>query len=185
VVATTDYEMGRGLVRADVFDWPELVGQRLPEVAPDVVVAVVGANDGQGMNSPEGWLEFGSPEWDARYALLVGEFMDLLASGSTRVYWVGMPIMAGPNYDRRVRHMNAILREQAALRLSVTFVEAYTLFQDAAGQYAEALPDEHGDLVTVRDADGIHYTAAGAHRMARRVLEVLATDWGFSGLLSG
>jgi hypothetical protein len=186
VVAVTIESLGgSGLASPSFYDWPGFVAGRLPQVAADVVVTVIGANDGQGLNDPGGWLDFGTPEWDAAYATLVGGFMDLLASGATRIYWVGLPIMAGPNYDAEIRRMNTIHQEQAALRPAVTYVEAYALFQDEDGEYAAQLPDEQGNLVTVRASDGIHYTGAGADRMARVVLAVIAAEWGFLNLLEG
>ena len=185
VITTIDFLSGSGLASPAFYDWPEFVAWRLPQVAPDVVVTVLGANDGQGMSTAQGWLEYGTPEWDAEYAARVGSFMDQLLTASARVYWVRMPIMENPYYDQRIRHMNAIIRQQAALRLGIRSVEAYTLFQDDTGRFAAALPDEQGGLVTMRLGDGIHYTSAGAERMARRVLEVIAADWRLAALPDG
>ena len=103
--------------------------------------------------------------------------MDQLLAVAQRVYWVGLPIMEGPNYDARMRHVSAILRWEASLRLDARFIEAYSLLQGEDGGFAFRLPDESGVVVTVRDPDGIHYTGAGADRVARRILEVLEADW--------
>ena len=168
---------GTGLARPDVFDWPAFVADNPPAPAPDAIVVLLGANDGQGMASPEGWLAFGAPEWDAYYAALVGGFMDQLLALSRRVYWVGQPIMGGPNLDSRTRHISRIVREQAALRLEARFVEAYSVFQGEDGGFAVVLPDAQGNLVTVRSTDGIHYTTAGGQRLAQAIWEVLAADW--------
>jgi hypothetical protein len=177
VVVTMDHEPGTGLASPGYFDWPALVAERLPAVAPDVVVCMLGANDGQALYPGGGPVEFGTAEWDAGYSALVGEFMDQLAAGSSRVYWVGVPVMAGPNYDAKVRVINGILRFEAGLRLDVRFIDAYSLFEGDGGGFAPRLPDATGALVTVRDSDGIHFTGAGAERMARRILEVLQADW--------
>ncbi len=171
-------EGGTGLASPGDFDWPAFVAENLPGAAADVVVVILGANDGQGLSSAGGWLEFGTPEWDARYRDLVGGFMDQLLAAAARVYWVGLPIMEGPNYDAHLRHISAILRWEASLRLEARFIAAYSLFQGADGGFAFELPDESGTVVTVRQPDGIHYTWAGADRMARRILEVLEADWG-------
>jgi hypothetical protein len=90
---------------------------------------------------------------------------------------VGLPIMSGPNYDARMRHISALLRGEASLRLDARFIEAYSLFQGEDGSFAFDLPDETGAPVTMRATDGIHYTAAGADRMAERILEFLGADW--------
>jgi hypothetical protein len=88
--------------------------------------------------------------------------------------------MAGPDYDAKVRHLNRLLLFEAGLRLDVRFVAAYSLFEGEGGGFAAQLPDPNGALVTVRDSDGIHFTTAGAERMARRILEVLQSDWGLA-----
>lgn len=183
MVVTVDHEKGTGLVRDDVFDWPEYMRQRLGEVSPDVVVTLIGANDGQALRLPGGWLQFGTPEWDREYAARVGACMDLLVGGSPRVYWVGVPIMADPAYDGRVQHINALDHEQAGARGELVYVDAYSLFQDEAEDFAMELVDEHGDLVAMRLPDGIHLTAAGADRLAQAVLSQIATDWGFEAPL--
>ena len=168
---------GTGLARPDIFDWSAFIDDNPPPFTPDVVVVLLGANDGQGMASPAGWLEFGTPEWDARYATLVAGFTDQLLALSLRVYWVGQPIMGGPNLDSRMRHISQILREQAALSLEARFIEAYSVLQGEDGGFAADLPDAQGNLVAVRSADGIHLTAAGGERVAKRILEELAADW--------
>jgi hypothetical protein len=171
---------GTGLARPDIFDWPVFVAGNPPPLTPEVVVVLLGANDGQGMASPDGWLAFGTPEWDARYTALVGGFTDQLLTLSRRVYWVGQPIMGTPNYDSRMRHISRIIREQAALLLEARFIEAYRLFQGEEGGFAIDLADAEGNPVTVRSADGIHYTAAGGQRLASRIMEELAADWGLA-----
>ena len=174
---TLDYQGGTGLARPDVFDWPGFVAASLPGAAPDAVVVILGANDGQDLPSSPEWLTFGTPEWDAGYRGLVGGLMDQLLGSARRVYWVGLPIMSGPGYDARMRHISGVLRWEASLRLDARFIEAYSLFRSAEGSFAFDLPDESGALVTVRDADGLHYTGAGGDRMAGRILEVLEADW--------
>lgn len=175
LVATGRAEGGTGLVRLGVFDWPRYAAEERPDPAPDVVVVVLGTNDGQAL--PEGWLEFASPEWDAAYATRVGAFMDQLAGFARRVYWVGAPTMGGPGFDAYMRHINRILRYQAALRLEVRYVDAYALFRGPDGRYAQELPDESGRLVRVRAEDGIHLSPAGADRLARLLMEIIDADW--------
>jgi len=183
LTVTTNHQGGTGLVRDDVFDWPTYVAQRLPDVQPDVVVCLIGANDGQALRLPGGWLKFGTPDWDREYAGRVARFMALLAGGSARVYWVGIPIMADAEYDQRVQHMNTLQREQAGTNAQVAYTDAYSLFQGEDGQFAAQLPNELGELVTVRLPDGIHFAAAGADRLAQEVLSRVAADWGLGDLL--
>ncbi len=184
LVITGEHYGGTGLVRTDVFDWFDYAGPRLEEVNPEAVVCLIGANDGQAVRSPGGWLQFGTPEWDTEYAARVGAFMDLLAGQARRVYWVEVPIMADGEYDARVQRINAVQRREAIQRRQVSYVEAYSLFQDEAGEFARELPDESGNLVVVRQADGIHFTRDGADRLARHVLTIIEADWGLEGAVA-
>jgi len=174
---TLAYEKGSGLVRPDLFDWPAAAEAGLAGRGPDAVVVLLGANDGQALRLPGAWLAFGTPEWDAEYGRRVGSFMDLLLGSATRVYWVGVPVMAEADYDQRVRHINEVQRLEASTRPGVAYLDAYSLFLDDGGRFAQQLPDEQGDLVEVRLPDGVHLTTAGAERMAGLVREAIAGDW--------
>jgi len=179
LAAVTEHYGGTGLVRPDVFDWLDYAGARLAEVKPEAVVCLIGANDGQAVRSPGGWMQFGTPEWDTEYGARVGALMELLAGGARRVYWIEVPIMAAAEYNARVQHINVVHRRQADDRTRVLYVEAYSLFQNEAGEFARELPDESGHPVVVREADGIHFTPDGAGRLARHVLAMMAADWGW------
>ena len=67
----------------------------------------------------------------------------------------------------------------------MAYVDGYVLFQNEAGEYAGQLVDENGDLVTMRQSDGTHLTAAGADRLALAVLGSVAADWGFAASRGG
>ena len=43
-----NYKVSSGLARPDFFDWPAELAAKLPEVAPDIVVATFGGNDSKG-----------------------------------------------------------------------------------------------------------------------------------------
>ncbi|MBN2114376.1 MAG: DUF459 domain-containing protein [Acidimicrobiia bacterium] len=169
---------GTGLARPDILDWPALVASGAPAGPIDLVVVLLGTNDGQGLQSPQGRLDFGTPEWEAAYGDLVGSLMDDLLSICRRVYWVGQPIMGGANFDAYMRRISAVVREEAAERLDVRYIDIYRLFQGEDGGFTTQLEDESGTLVTVRSTDGIHYTSGGGRLLAEAIWEVLATDWG-------
>jgi hypothetical protein len=169
-------EGGAGLVRTDVFDWSAFVAAERPPGTLDLVVVVMGANDGQAMLPVRGGAEFGTEEWDRAYASLVDAFLDQLLAFSSRIYWVGPPIMADPGYDSTIRHINRILRERAALRLEVRYIDAYALFS-YRGRYTTEFPGPGGDPVRVRSEDGIHFSPEGADRLARRLMEVITAEW--------
>jgi hypothetical protein len=178
-----DNEGGSGLVRPDFFHWPVFVSERMPEVQPEVVVITIGANDGQAILAPGDHLEFGTPEWIEHYTRAVGDFMDLLAYACEHVYWVGPPSMREAGLDGRMQMIGNLHRAQAELRSRVTYIDAYSLFVDENGRYAEELRDAAGYLVQMRQEDGVHYTWEGGYHLARAVVDLVAADWGFAALL--
>jgi len=179
VVSFMDTENGSGLINPTRLNWPVFVIERLPEVDPDAVVVVLGANEWQRLYTSEGVMEPGSPEWTARYSYLVGQFMELLVHDDTRVYWVSVPIMQDERRSRLARNINELLEAEAALHPAVTFVDIYDLLTDENDEYAMELPTYSGDgMVQVRLEDGIHLTDAGGRRISEVVLAFIAADFG-------
>ena len=173
------YEFESGLSRPDFIDWPQRLEQVSEELDPDVFVVYFGGNDAQAIYMPDGsWIEFGTPEWEEEYRRRVDEVMTLLTDRGHWVYWMGLPIVQSESFQERVRLMNQIYEEQAAQHEMVTFIEAWSVFEGPDGGYSEYLTDANGDLVDMRLDDGIHYTTAGAIRLAEVVYQVIAEDWG-------
>ena len=103
-------------------------------------------------------------------------------SARARVYWVGVPIMADPNYDARIRHINADpagaggAAPRRALRRRLPPAS-----RGRTGSTPRTCPTRTATSVTVRAPDGIHFTPAGAQRMARRLMEILSAEWRLTG----
>jgi len=178
-----DFRFISGLVRSDYFDWPAHITQRLPEVRPDAVVVMFGGNDGQPLTWQGTELQPDTPEWLEVYHGLVGEAMDVLLTGTTRVYWVGLPIMRDDRFTQRVIGFNRVYEEEAAARPGVAYVNIFDLFKDENGEYSTYLRTDSGDLLDMRMDDGAHFSWNGAYRLSGFVLEAIAADWGFTDRL--
>ena len=167
------YENATGLSRPDFFDWPKALADDMTEHRPEVVFVLFGGNDAQGLIGPDG-TTYPSPAargWQAEYGRRVGGVMDLLRARDRVVFWIGLPPMRSSDFDGRARIMNTIFEEQAATRAWVSFVDTRTIFGDADGRYVARRLDGHGDLVELRQRDGIHLSTAGADRLARVLLD--------------
>jgi uncharacterized protein len=180
VESEVDFRFISGLTRPDYFDWPAHIAARLPEVQPDAVVVMFGGNDGQPMYLGSGTLETETPEWFEVYHERVGEAMDLLLTGATRVYWVGLPIMADDQFTQRAIGFNEVYREEAAQRPGVVYVDIFELFSDENGDYSAYLYSPSGDLLDMRMPDGAHFSWNGAYRLSSFVLSAIADEWGFA-----
>ena len=178
-----DFRFISGLVRSDYFDWPAHFAERLPAVQPDAVVVMFGGNDGQPLTWEGRELQPDTPEWIEVYHVLVGEAMDVLLTGTTRVYWVGLPIMKDDRFTQRVIGFNEVYEAEAAARPGVVYVDIFDLFKDENGEFATYLRTESGDLLDMRMPDGAHFSWNGAYRLSGFVLEAIATEWGFTDRL--
>lgn len=167
------YTISSGLSRPDFFDWPDYLAGELAQAQPNVVVLMVGANDAQGVVTPDGHAVSTtplSPEWRAAYSERVGATMETMAAPGRLVVWVGQPVMGPPEYNDRMRVLSAIFREQAEVHPGVLFVDSYALFADTDGQFQVSLVED-GSPVTMRTSDGIHFTTAGGAYLAAAVMQ--------------
>ena len=176
VAATLDYRISTGLTRPDYFDWPAEVADRIPTLDPEIVVAMFGANDAQGLILDGSAVPYGSPEWRTEYARRVGALMDQLTAGGRPVLWVGQPPMRSGSFSDKMRDLDAIYRREANRRPAVTFVDATPVLGDHNGGWTPYLPGSGGRTLA-RQADGIHLSRAGGDRLADVVLARIRAHW--------
>lgn len=166
------YTISSGLSRPDFFDWPDFLAGEMAQADPNVVVLMLGANDAQGVVTPDGHAVSTtplSPEWRAAYSERVGQAMETMVAQGRLVVWVGQPVMGPPDYNERMQVLSGIFREQADAHPGVLFVDSYGLFADADGQFQASIVDD-GAPVTMRTSDGIHFTTAGGAYLAAAVM---------------
>ena len=173
--STLHYENATGLARPDFYDWPAALGDDMAEHQPEVVFLLFGGNDGQGIVTADGAAvqSVSDPAWQEEYLRRVESAMDVVRADDRLVFWIGLPPMRSSDFDAKARIMSRIYREAAEDRPWVTYVDTVPLFGDADGRFVARLTDASGRTVDVRKADGIHFNAAGAERLARHLLDLL------------
>lgn len=178
VTSELDYKISTGLSRPDVFDWPrELAAIVSRAKGPEVLVIVFGANDSQGLKTPDGAIfQPESDGWRTEYRRRVAGTMDIVRGPNRLVVWVGQPVMRDERFSRRLLEVNAIFREEAVGRPGVLFFDSWELFVDASGHYSPFIRDADGNEEDMRQADGIHLTRAGGNRLATAVLKRIAAE---------
>ena len=97
--------------------------------------------------------------------------MDLLADTGRYVVYVGQANMGTARFASWMFNVNQIIESAADKRKTVGYVDAWSLFSDAAGEYQAFLLDEAGVPTLYRAGDGIHFTFAGGQRLADAVLD--------------
>jgi uncharacterized protein len=179
MTSTLDYRISTGLTRPDFFNWPAHLHAELERLDPEAVVIMFGANDAQGLETPDGEIfQPLEPGWIDDYRRRVAGTMDLLRDpdGDRIVYWVGQPIMRSAGFSERMAGLNAIYRAEAESRPWVRYVDSYSMFANEAGAYEAFLPGVDGTVQDLRQGDGIHLSRAGGDLLARHVLDLIEAD---------
>lgn len=178
VVTTSEirYEFGSGLSRPDFIDWPAVMAEVSEVQDPEVVVLYFGGNDAQALDLGGTVYEPEDPEWQDEYRTRVNAMMTQLQEAGHTVYWMGMPIPRSDTLRTRYLMLNEIYASEADAHDAVTFIPAWDVFAGPDGTFSEYLPNQSGDVVDMRLDDGIHYTTAGAYRIARVAADRIIAD---------
>lgn len=168
------YKSGTGLARPDVFNWMTEYPKMLAGKTPAIVVCAIGANDGQGIQVDKKPLQFGTPAWEEEYAKRVGQFLELLLKDNAKVYWVLLPRMRSPVFDRRTQSMNAFLQAQFKHVNNLVFISPDALMAGGpVNGYMEYAITDGKKSERLRGEDGIHLSDSGARRLAAGLLQAI------------
>ena len=171
------YEFSSGLSRPDFIDWPAVMEAVSAEQDPEVVVMYFGGNDAQALEIDGTVYEPEDEPWQQEYRTRVRDLMTQLQDAGHAVYWMGMPIPRSETLQARYLMLNEIYGSEAEAHEAVTFIPAWDVFAGPDGGFSEFLPNASGDLVDMRLDDGIHYTTAGAYRIARVAADRIIADY--------
>lgn len=177
-----DYKVSSGLSRPDFFNWPERFAESLSAFDPEIVIVTFGGNDAQGLTDVSGEFIVGGPtddtkDWKNEYGRRVSDVMDLLSGGGRTLVWVGIPNDNNPDVTARMKVQDDVVREQAADRPGVVFIDTWRRFSGRSGNWAEYVIDPRdGQGKDVRAGDGFHLNETGAEILALDIAEVVRTD---------
>jgi uncharacterized protein len=171
-----DSRVSSGLTTPGFFDWPTHATQEMARLDPEVVVFIIDTNDSAIVTSAAGTN--GASDGKARYEQLVTQMLDILSGPDSHryVYWVGGPTIRDTTIDSGVRQLDDVARTVVQRYAHATYVDDYRLFGDSQGHFSFTLPDQSGKPVLVRSDDGIHFTPAGAERLAQPIFQSLDTQ---------
>ena len=145
--------------------------KRIDQQPVDVAILTFGANDMQGIFLDGEGAEFMGDRWKRIVSERVGAIVGLLRERGAAIYWVGLPRMRDPAYDRDVQAMNAFYTERMRA-LNVPFIDTLSATVDAEGAYSPYLMDSlKGEKIMARTNDGIHMTIPGYYILTRGLAE--------------
>jgi uncharacterized protein len=167
-------KVSTGLARSDYFNWGARMVEIVEDDDPEVVLFMVGANDGQSIIEHDGTIvaQFDDPGWAEEYRRRVAGIMDLNRGGARRVVWVGEPNVGTGNVQRAIEIGNEVAAEEAAKRPWVTFFDVAGLVSGPDGAYAEFIRLPDGSTARCFAGDGVHLSV---RCLARVIDELLPT----------
>ena len=150
----------------DFFDWSKFATEHAAATdKADFVVIMLGINDGQPIRDGTETIDALSDKWNEIYGQRIEALIAPYAAAHIPVAWVGLPPMRADRADALAAALNELFREHAE-KAGAKFIDIYDAFADQNGQYDAFGPDVDGQKVKLRGVDGIHFTKAGARKLA-------------------
>ena len=84
------------------------------------------------------------------------------------ILWVGLPALRGTKSTSEMAYLDEIYRERAE-KAGITYVDIWDGFVDDQGRFTVQGPDFEGQTRKLRTPDGVHFTKAGAVKLASYV----------------
>jgi hypothetical protein len=112
--------------------------------------------------------DFRTDQWATIYAKRIDAMIAALKSKGVPVVWVGLPAIRGTKSSGDMKFLDDLYRERAE-RAGILYVDIWDGFVDEDGDYAAQGPDFEGQIRRLRTADGVHFTKAGALKIASYV----------------
>ena len=163
-----------GIVRTDFFDWPKAIAEEIDKDSFDIAVIAIGINDRQKLRIDG--VSYGSltPEWTVEYSARVSGILQALRTANKPTIWVGLPPMEPPKFGQAMLQLNDVQR-LAVFSGGAEFLDIYDRFATEEGKYTSRGPDLNGTVVRMRKDDGIHFSTAGADKLAFYLSQNLRT----------
>ena len=101
-----------------------------------------------------------------------------------RLYWIGMPIVKNPVYNKSLRIIDSV-HESLAEEYSSDLLKRISLKNTIPGKgnsYMESMHTESGSLVQIMSEDGNHFTVEGGQLVMHPLFESLKHDYLFSDI---
>ena len=173
----SDAHISTGISKPFMFNWPAHARASARQLHPDLTVMFLGANDGFPMGTPSGAkVPCCEQAWVREYARRARSMMRSYARrGAGTVYWLLLPTPRSPRFQAVFGPVNQALRTAAqsfpgtarVIDLGATFTPH--------GRF-RARMRWHGKVRTVRQADGVHLSVAGASIATELIVRQMRRD---------
>jgi hypothetical protein len=173
----SDAHISTGISKPFMFDWVAHARATAHGLRPDVTVMFLGANDGFPMGTPSGArAPCCDAAWVREYARRARRMMRSYArAGAGTVYWLLLPTPRSQNFARVFRPVNRALRKAATSFPGVVHLIDLGRTFTPGGRFRQTMI-WHGRRVSVRQADGVHLSIAGASIATELIVRRMRRD---------
>ncbi|GJE26355.1 hypothetical protein LKMONMHP_1206 [Methylobacterium organophilum] len=184
-VAIVDRSRGdSGLVRKDVVDWPKAAEDWLKaNSGSSYALVMVGVNDRQPIREGDQSYDPLSDKWREIYGARVDALIKAFTDRKVPLIWVGLPPVRSESLTTDFTAINDLVRERVQ-KAGQSFVEIWQGFVDERNRYVASGPDVDGQEARLRTSDGVHFTSAGARKVAHFADVELKRIMGANGTLT-
>jgi len=117
---------------------------------------------------PGSTYDFHTDQWATLYGKRVDEMIAALKAKGVPILWVGLPAIRGTKSTSDLSYLDELYREHAE-KAGIDYVDIWDGFVDDQGRFAVQGPDFEGQTRRLRSGDGVHFTKAGAVKLASYV----------------
>jgi uncharacterized protein len=118
--------------------------------------------------APGGSYDFHTDQWATLYGKRIDEMIAALKTKGVPILWVGLPAIRGTKSTSDLSYLDELYREHAE-KAGIDYVDIWDGFVDDQGRFALQGPDFEGQTRRLRGSDGVHFTKAGAVKLASYV----------------
>jgi hypothetical protein len=115
--------------------------------------------------APGGSYDFHTDQWATLYGKRIDEMIAALKTKGVPILWVGLPAIRGTKSTSDLSYLDELYREHAE-KAGIDYVDIWDGFVDDQGRFALQGPDFEGQTRRLRASDGVHFTKAGAVKLA-------------------
>jgi uncharacterized protein len=112
--------------------------------------------------------EFRTDAWSEAYIQRIDDTIAALKTAQVPIFWVGLPPLRGGRVAADIPFLNDLYRSRAD-KAGIVYVDVWDGFVDEDGHFALSGPDFEGQMRRLRAGDGLHFTQAGARKLAHFV----------------
>lgn len=170
-----------GFVRYDFFNWDTAITEQIAADSFDLAVVIIGINDRQEITVGGETFDPLSSQWTAAYQARITDFLSKLRAARKPVIWVGLPPMSKTEYSAAISQISNIQR-LASFSGGAEFLDIYERFLGEDGKYSSHGPDVNGQNARMRKDDGIHFSSAGADKLAFYLSQTISSFYRGGGV---